>query len=94
MINKIYKNGYSQQEWDSFTDDPYDYEVSEGSIKYIYKISEEYFPEYSELFGYWESTWFELDDSFYEFPPCELSILTRTVLKSETVIKNYWESCE
>lgn len=94
MINKILKRNYSQQEWDSFIDDPYTSEIDECSIKFIYKISEEYYPEYPELYGFWETQWFEVEDCF-EFPPYkDVQILNRTQLVEKTIIKKVWEICE
>ena len=94
MITKITKADYPDQ-WENFIDDFSEFTYNahrRGSTffsKALIDINEEYFPEFPELWGYWETNLFTRSDD-YGIERSEIRELSRVEQKSKMVETFEW----
>lgn len=95
MITKFNRSDVGNENFDNFIDDYHAYSHDEhrrGSnfyTKAIVLINEEFFPQFPEYWGYWETNMF-IRDTEYGWERDEIYELTRVEMQTIMVPKNVW----
>lgn len=69
-MTQINRNDFEINVWEDFIQDYYDVERSNTQLKFIFELNEEWNSDFPELWGFWETKWFDRDELISEdYPP-------------------------
>lgn len=95
LITTIKRADYPNQ-FNEFIDDFYEDSYEDhrkGSTfwkRSIVHLNDEYYPNFPELWGYWETNTYMWSDS-YGYDKSEINILTRVEKATRTIEQKYWK---
>ena len=96
MITKITRETHPN-DFDEFIDDYWEnseFESRKGStfwVKRIYQIDEQFFPDFPDLWGFWESNKFVYDESTGDYWRGDITELTKVEKVEKTIVVQSWE---
>lgn len=95
MITTIKRADYPEQ-FDDFIEDFFDTSYKEHHKRAsffkrsIVHLDDEYYPNFPELWGYWETNTYMYSDS-YGYDKSEIHVLTRVEQATRLVEEKYWK---
>lgn len=93
-INKITRKNYPTH-FDSFISDFWEHSLFESRrgatfyCKSIAEIAEQFFPEFPELWGFWETNQYVRHEE-QGYDRCDIDELTRVEKKTKIIKETYW----